>query len=144
MQDRLWQAAGASEPHSHSSGPLMEFQPSCWLYTFISEYLWVTYGTRTMGWCGDNLTFFSMQQLMQQAQWNLCPFEAPFTSACYYSADITLDQLSGSSSNVRISYAFKVRGTCLNYQDSSSVSFMFLLSLKPRPLILLPSLNTSP
>ncbi|KAG1658655.1 hypothetical protein FOA52_007861 [Chlamydomonas sp. UWO 241] len=37
-------------------------------------------------------------ELMNNALWQLCPFNTPFTSACYYSADQTFTQLSGSVS----------------------------------------------
>ena len=36
---------------------------------------------------------------MQQALWNLCPFSTAYSSACYYTADKTFTQLSGTSSN---------------------------------------------
>ena len=35
---------------------------------------------------------------MQQALWNLCPFNSNYASACYYSTDNAFTQLSSSSS----------------------------------------------
>lgn len=140
MPGRLRAPAGHPEPDSHTSGLALELQPPSQLHPCHG----VCGGWAGAGAEGEGVRAppavaeschalsspapcCSVQELMQQASWNLCP--AGDSSGCYWAADQTFEQLTGSTTvavpdvpdgGSLLLLRFKVaRGTCLARRKSS-------------------------